>query len=933
MASLLTSQFEVYIAEQTKNGGTVVFDEFIFANIPGLTEDNLKNNLRIPAENQIVHRQAVSQTGIVNTRSVVYSVTIGTEIGDFDFNFIGLINKSKNLLAVAIQTNPIKKIKNQNNIQGNSITRNVLLEFSGAQQLTGINVNANTWQIDFTLRLHGLDEKIRLTNRDLYGRAVFFDDGFLVKRVSGNNFSAEAGNAYIEGVRADLATKRTFTATLPCSVYADVVHHSTVTGAYQTTTALLTANKEDYKDSAGYQHYVQIIADIDLNGMVTDRRLLSPLLGIKPNDLTENSTSVAGKDGHGHKLPQATPTDKGITKSDGYGEKTYTPEEFGYSERDFNKIHGKSLLMSLYNNYINGFKGAISQGYSGLMETLKRKFPTGISIVQKVYENNRFILRFGSHVNGSTDPTWSKWQEPLMTDAETGLVERDIATTGTISTTGNGRTARLGTSTSDVYLFNSKNNSYLQSKDEGYPAFNDNPMLLSRQLGTTHLDTLKDQMHHGLWGNPADNTATPERGYPQRSAGSLMVMPSAYGVQQIYSTYNTKAIFKRNQAAGGGWSGWIDITPTPAEIGALATSGGAMEGAIFGKMGAVTPLNTSNSGYAFVGDNDSGVFCPRGGELQIATNGTSAIDINASQAIFRRKIIVEDNAGGTHGMAGIALINTGGGPGTAVHFDAHFHGSRTNKGGLHISDGGGGSAEVSLLYTPEGHTEQERRAVGLVLRKNGSTWTKAIETSDNAVTGGFGNGAFNSQLDTQAPYYVREQNSNGSNTYYPLIKGRFHNIHGYTQALSFGYMSNSGGNTWGSPCIHYLQDNGIYRTWFFNNDGSFRSDGDVWTGDGRNLNAASQVAVLSGIINHGGVLPIPAGYSEGQCRFMVSSRDSNMGMDKYDVQENGLGAGIRQICWLEGRTVHVYQQVLGQENGYGWKNHIGNANYIVIGVK
>lgn len=107
----------------------------------------------------------------------------------------------------------------------------------------------------------------------------------------------------------------------------------------------------------------------------------------------------------------------------------------------------------------------------------------------------------------------------------------------------------------------------------------------------------------------------------------------------------------------------------------------------------------------------------------------------------------------------------------------------------------------------------------------------------------------------------------------------------------------------------------------------------MWTGDGRNLNAASQVAVLSGIISHGGVLPIPAGYSEGQCRFMVSSRDSNMGMDKYDVQENGLGAGIRQLCWLEGRTVNVYQQVLGQENGYGWKNHIGNANYIVIGVK
>lgn len=130
-------------------------------------------------------------------------------------------------------------------MQGNSITRSILLEFSGAQQLTGINVNADTWQIDFTLRLHGLDEKIRLTNRDLYGRAVFFDNGFLVKRVSGNNFSAETGHAYIEGVRTALESKRQFTAAnLPCSVYADVVYHATVTGAYQTATTLLTANKK-----------------------------------------------------------------------------------------------------------------------------------------------------------------------------------------------------------------------------------------------------------------------------------------------------------------------------------------------------------------------------------------------------------------------------------------------------------------------------------------------------------------------------------------------------------------------------------------------------------------------------------------------------------------------------------------------------------------
>lgn len=315
MASLITPQFERYIAEQTIAQGSVVFDEFIFANIPSLNENNLAQHLTMPTSAQIVHRQAVSQNGVINENSVVYSVTIGTEVGDFDFNFIGLINKSKNLLAVAVQTSPVKKTRNKNAVQGNSITRNILLEFSGAKALTGINVSANTWQIDFTVRLHGLDEKIRLTNRDLYGRAVFFDDGFLVKRKTGNQFTIQQGTAYVEGVRMDLTALYDITANnLPCSIYTDVVHHCTVTGAYETEIKYLTQSKADYVDTANRQHYVQILADIDSQGNVTDRRLLSPFLGMNPLTLDDTTENTKDKRGHTHKLPIASLVKRGIVK-------------------------------------------------------------------------------------------------------------------------------------------------------------------------------------------------------------------------------------------------------------------------------------------------------------------------------------------------------------------------------------------------------------------------------------------------------------------------------------------------------------------------------------------------------------------------------------------------------------------------------------------
>ena len=315
MASLITPQFERYVAEQTVARGTVQFDEFIFANIPGLNENNLAQYLTMPTSAQIVHRQTVSQSGVINETAVVYSVTIGTEVGDFDFNFIGLINRSKNLLAVAVQTDTVKKIRNKNAVQGNSITRNILLEFSGAKALTGINVNANTWQIDFTVRLHGLDEKIRLTNRDLYGRAVFFDDSFLVKRKTGNQFTIQPGTAYVEGVRMDLGAEHHLTAnSLPCSIYADVVHHCTVTGEYQTEIKYLTQSKADYVDTANRQHYVQILADIDSQGNVTDRRLLSPFLGMNPLTLDDTTENTQDKRGHTHKLPIASLVKKGIVK-------------------------------------------------------------------------------------------------------------------------------------------------------------------------------------------------------------------------------------------------------------------------------------------------------------------------------------------------------------------------------------------------------------------------------------------------------------------------------------------------------------------------------------------------------------------------------------------------------------------------------------------
>ncbi|HHF3789512.1 TPA: pyocin knob domain-containing protein [Haemophilus influenzae] len=113
----------------------------------------------------------------------------------------------------------------------------------------------------------------------------------------------------------DLGTEHHLTAnSLPCSIYADVVHHCTVTGEYQTEIKYLTQSKADYVDTANRQHYVQILADIDSQGNVTDRRLLSPFLGMNPLTLDDTTENTQDKLGHTHKLPIASLVKKGIVK-------------------------------------------------------------------------------------------------------------------------------------------------------------------------------------------------------------------------------------------------------------------------------------------------------------------------------------------------------------------------------------------------------------------------------------------------------------------------------------------------------------------------------------------------------------------------------------------------------------------------------------------
>ncbi|WP_237388470.1 phage tail-collar fiber domain-containing protein, partial [Xenorhabdus sp. Sc-CR9] len=170
MSSVITVDFEKWKAQQVAAGHSVVLDEFVFAYVPNLDPSKeINRSEKLPAQNQIVHRQAVNKTGLASENAVAYSVTLGTEVGNFDFNWIGLINKASGVIGMITHAPTQKKIKTANGLQGNALTRSFLLEFDGAAKETAITTTAETWQIDFTARLSGMDDMQRLINTDSYG--------------------------------------------------------------------------------------------------------------------------------------------------------------------------------------------------------------------------------------------------------------------------------------------------------------------------------------------------------------------------------------------------------------------------------------------------------------------------------------------------------------------------------------------------------------------------------------------------------------------------------------------------------------------------------------------------------------------------------------------------------------------------------------------
>ncbi|MGG2018902.1 phage tail protein [Pseudomonas sp. S8] len=281
MSASITLAGEGQIALKQSQKKPLVITKFIFANVPGLaTEAPVDRAAGKPPAGQIVHTYEIPKenAGFVNPNQIVYSAQLGSDVGDWDFNWVGLEDADGLLFAVSYV--PLQqKRKNIPPLQiGNNVTRNFLVAFDGAQALTGITIDASTWQHDFTVRLAGIDERERLSNRELYGRACFFGDSLLFEKTA-NGFQLRQGVAYIEGIRVALSAPLPVTGVIPVGkITLDVCLERQLNDRVATWKVVF-GEPADYTDTAGARHYCVPVAHYLSSVGFSDMRQPEPING------------------------------------------------------------------------------------------------------------------------------------------------------------------------------------------------------------------------------------------------------------------------------------------------------------------------------------------------------------------------------------------------------------------------------------------------------------------------------------------------------------------------------------------------------------------------------------------------------------------------------------------------------------------------------
>lgn len=263
------------IALQQSNSQPLNITKFVFANVPGLDPSAAVDlNQSMPAAEHIVYEKNKDAQGYVAPDQVVYSVILSPDVGDFYFNWIGLVDADNTLISVSYS--PLQfKYKTVGLAVGNTLTRNFLTQYANAAEITGINVAAEAWQIDFMGRLDSADENMRADMHDFFGNGYFIGDGFKIT-TEGATVKAKAGYGYVGGYRVVLGADQVInTGPLPKAIWLKAHLNKGPSSSNVVATFFAVSTAEvltNYTDAQNNKHFYVKLADVSAAYAVTEFR-------------------------------------------------------------------------------------------------------------------------------------------------------------------------------------------------------------------------------------------------------------------------------------------------------------------------------------------------------------------------------------------------------------------------------------------------------------------------------------------------------------------------------------------------------------------------------------------------------------------------------------------------------------------------------------
>lgn len=275
--AVITSAGESLIVSKIQSAQALNVDQVIFAYIAGINPgDAVDRNQGKPAVGDIKGTLPVTSKSKVNDSTVVFSVSMPSDVGTWKFNWIGLYSSADDTVLAISYVPEQEKRATVGEVLGNVLTKNFAMEFAGAAAVTGATIDVQSWQIDYTSRLREMDNLQRAAIKSIYGYATFEGQGFKVK-YSTSQYWLSAGRAIMGGLGFELASDLQITPdALPKTIWLDVYQVQTMVGIENQFDVVANdgTTLADYTAADGMQHNYIKLAVVTSPANITDQRAI-----------------------------------------------------------------------------------------------------------------------------------------------------------------------------------------------------------------------------------------------------------------------------------------------------------------------------------------------------------------------------------------------------------------------------------------------------------------------------------------------------------------------------------------------------------------------------------------------------------------------------------------------------------------------------------